>query len=128
MKFRSISLPKPSQGLDFKGIKKVTVPNQSMSLEEILTRFTRGEEIPIGQPTTYQDDENISSHLDVDFEKIQYMDLVDRDEFAKTLKQTIGDYNDQTKARQKRAMEKAIKAEFEKQKAAEAHAAAQSAK
>lgn len=39
---------------DYKGEKLVTVPNQSMSLSEILRRFTRKESLPIEKDGFYE--------------------------------------------------------------------------
>lgn len=60
---------------DFTGCEIVTVPNQAMSLEEILKRFTRKEQLPIEQKGVYV--EGLG-----DLEKQQYDDIVIRRERA----------------------------------------------
>lgn len=90
MKYRSIATPAPSVG-SRTGSKKLVVPNQTMSLEEILKRFTRGESLEIGKDGTF-DDEG-----DDDLEKVANMDLVDKAEFVDKLKQTQKDFEKQEK-------------------------------
>lgn len=73
-------------------------PNMSMSLQEILERFTRGESLDIGKEPSYDDG-------DEDLEKMAHMDLVDRQEYANKLKKTQKDFEKQE--RKKAADEKA---------------------
>lgn len=59
----------------FKGVKKVVVPNQSMTLHEIIQRFTRKEALPIEKEGFYA--ENLG-----DLEKMQREDITVRHERA----------------------------------------------
>lgn len=93
MKYKSIAAPQLPKGLTFRG-KSLVVPNQSMSLEEILSRFTRGEPLEIGREGAQYDDGP------EDLEKVSHMDLVDRAEFVDKLKQTQKRY-DKQEARKK---------------------------
>lgn len=114
LKFKSIALPKPSEGLSFLGVKELVVPDQSMSLEYILKRFTRGEPLPVGQNVQYGS-EMESDFLDVDLEKLAASDLVDKAEYVEKLQEVKAAYEKQQKARADKA-----KAETEaKAKAAE---------
>lgn len=81
MKFRCNSLPIPDKGISFVGCEVLTVPDQTLSLAEILERFTRDEALPIGHDVSYDDD------AEVDYEKMKYADLVDKAEFADRMKQ-----------------------------------------
>lgn len=116
MKYRSQACPAPSAGtptLD----KKNVVPNQSISLQEILLRFTRNEALPVGNEVHYHESED-------DLEKVKHMDLVDRYEFIDKLKETQERYQQQERLKAERekrqTVEKAkaeILEEIEKQKA-----------
>lgn len=75
--------------------KKLVVPNMSMSLQEILERFTRGESLEIGRDPVF-DEEG-----DVDLEKMKVADLVDRAEFVEKLKATQKQFDKEEKERRK---------------------------
>lgn len=79
MKFKSTAIPSKAEGKRFDGPKQV-VPNQSMSLQDILERFTRGEALPVGMDVNY---ENV---FGTDLEKVVHYDLVDRSEFIEKVK------------------------------------------
>lgn len=109
IRFKSVAFPGPSKGLVITDVKQVQ-PDQSMSLEEILTRFTRNEALPIGKETFYDDDDSMS---DIDLEKVTSMDLVDKQELADKLEETKLKYDAQEKrkaaAAAKRAHDEAVK-------------------
>lgn len=88
MIFKSTSIPKPSLGKDFTKIPKITVPDQSLSLQEILERFTRGETQAIGNPVYYMDTQ-------YDLEKVAKMDLVDKQAFIDEQKLVSKHWNQQ---------------------------------
>jgi len=117
MKFKSSAFPNPCLGQkDFGPV--LVVPNQAMSLEEILERFTRGEPVAVGRETSYHESDD-------DLEKVSKMDLVERDEYIDKLKQTQKDYEKQekrkvAKEREKLLKEAAEKLAAEKQKASQA--------
>lgn len=98
MKFKSIASPEPSKGSVTEG-KKIVVPNQAMTLQEILERFTRNEQLPIGKDVQYHESED-------DLEKVQHMDLVDREEYMDKLKETQRVYKRQEAAKEKAYKEK----------------------
>lgn len=100
MKFKCISLPDPSSGQSYKGEKKVVVPNQALSLQEILERFSRNEEVPVGKDASYDDGDD-------DLEKVAHMDLVDREEYVDKLVQIQNLHKAQERAKTKAAKEKA---------------------
>lgn len=117
MKFKSVAIPAESVGLVIKD-KKIVVPNQSMSLQEILERFTRNEELPIGRDVEYHDSDD-------DLEKMSHMDLVDRAEYVDRLKQTQLDFEKQEKRKaqkERKRLDDEVKAELkrEAEKAAQA--------
>lgn len=64
---------------------KLVVPDQSLSLREILKRFTRHEALPIGSNTHYGSDGSIDpesdSEFNIDVEKARYWDLTEKDDF-----------------------------------------------
>lgn len=99
MKFKSISVGGNSQGMTITA-KKQVVPNQSMSLQEILERFTRGEALAIGRGTPeYHESED-------DLEKLKNSDLVDRQEYLDKLKATQGNYAKQEKRKEAARLKK----------------------
>lgn len=106
MKFKSIAIPEPSEGFRITA-KKAVVPNMSMSLEEILRRFTRGEKLAIGNDGNFDDGDD-------DLEKISHMDMVDREEFADKLKHTRQAWEKQEKQKQKAEKERLDKLAVEK--------------
>lgn len=101
MKYKSIALPEPTVGKSFKGIKDQTVPNSSMSLQEILERFTRNEALPIGKDAQYHESDD-------DLEKIAKSDLVDRVEFMNGLEDVKKRHDKQEKDRKKRLEAEAL--------------------
>lgn len=107
MKYKSRSIPGPSVGLVFTD-KKSVLPNQSLSLQEILERFTRGEPLEIGREgATYDDGPE-------DLEKLSHMDLVDRAEYINKLKQTSKTWEKQEKRKAEKEKERLDKLAVEK--------------
>lgn len=102
IKFKSNACPPVSGGMLIKAKKEVQ-PNQTMSLEEIISRFTRGEALAIGQEYQYHESED-------DLEKVSKMDLVDREEYVNKLKSTQKEFEKQEK-RKKTKLQEALKAE-----------------
>jgi len=114
IKFKSVAYPKPSEGVSYKDVVDQVVPDDSMSLQEILERFTRREELPIGRPHSFGNPE-VERVLDVDLEKVQFADLTEKEEFRQTVAKVRETYNKQM----------AEKAANDKKKAAEAAKAAE---
>lgn len=71
------------KGKSFKGVKRVTVPNQSMTLAQILKRFVKRESLPLEKEGFYED------RYDYDLEKIQREDLVVKDEIMESVKSDV---------------------------------------
>lgn len=67
----------------FEGVKRVTVPGQSMSLREIVRRYVRREAMPVGVT------EGVYETRFGDLEKISKMDLVEQHEHIQSLKDAI---------------------------------------
>lgn len=109
MKFKSLSIPKETKGQG-PFPPSITVPDQSLSLEEILQRFTRGEPIQAGHDTSYHESED-------DLEKVSHMDLVDREEYVDKLKITQANYDKQEKRKAKAEKERLEKIALEEIKA-----------
>lgn len=89
------------KGQSFKGVKNVVIPSQSMSLKEIIIRFTRREALPIEKQGMYEDRMG-------DLEKISREDILERHERAAELKKSI-----QKAEKQKANAEAARKAKAE---------------
>lgn len=117
MQFKTTSLRKPSEGLSFIGVEVLVVPDQAMSLEEILKRFTRSEPLPVGFNGRYDDDvsDEDNPEKDIDLEKLVHADLVDRAIYAEKMRAIVKEYEKQedakTSAQKKAAAEAARKKE-----------------
>lgn len=98
MKFRTESIPTPTKGISFAGIKDQVVPDRSMSLKYILERFTRGEAVPVAHETS----EGVQEE---DLEKIRHADLVDKAEYKEKLEEVKKAYDKQEKAKLKKQRE-----------------------
>lgn len=102
MKYKSVALPERSSGVKFSG-KKLFVPDQSLSVAEILARFQRDGSIPNGE-------RGVFIETDEDLEKLGDMDLVEKDEFIAKQKAVQEMYKAQEafKAKRKASYQKAL--------------------
>lgn len=105
MKFKAVAFPATSPGEVAIG-KDEVVPDQALTLKEILFRFTRGEKLPVGKEVSYHESED-------DIEKLRGMDPVDRDEFLKELEAKQKAYQDQEKAKRQAAIDAEVKRQAE---------------
>lgn len=96
-------------GQKFKGVKKVTVPSQSMSLAEILKRFTRKESLPVEKDGVYEDRFG-------DLEKLKHEDITVRHEKVEEIKSAVRAHNKRVKDKH----EQEQKEKEEKEKAGKA--------
>lgn len=112
MKFKSLAIPSPSVGTDYTNVIDQVVPDQSMSLREILTRFTRGEKLPVGHEVSYHES-------DTDLEKLTNADLVDKADFVDKMKEVKVRFDKQEKKKRRDAIE-AEKARLKAEAIAEA--------
>ncbi|AZL82664.1 hypothetical protein [Apis mellifera associated microvirus 34] len=101
--------------------KDQVVPDQSMSLREILTRFVRREALPVSKATFYGSETGIDpdseSHFNVDQEKAQYWDFTEKADFKEKVDNAKRELEQYESAKKKRAEAKkaeAEKAEFER--------------
>lgn len=95
---------------DFTGVKRVTIPNQTMGLKEMFKRYVRREPLPLEK-------EGIYVESDYDLEKVAKMDRVDQDEIlsemkakSEALEAQIKEEDSKIKAEKKRKKEEAQKA------------------
>jgi len=120
VKFKAIVYPAPSAGTRAQNKKgKLTVPDSSMSLKEILNRFVRNEAVPVGRNVTWHESDD-------DLDKIAHADLTEQAEFVEKQKETQRKYDrEQKEATRKRREalkeeERAkMRAELEKEKKTE---------
>jgi len=89
------------KGQSFVGCKVITVPDQSLSLAEIIRRFTRKEALPIEKEGTYETRFG-------DLEKIRDSDLTEQAEHIEHIKEAHKTYVKRVK---KKADEEALKKE-----------------
>jgi len=98
MQFKSLACPPVSEGQKG-GRKKQVVPNQAMSLEEILKRFVRNEALPIGREALYHEGED-------DLSKLDDMDPVDKKEYADRQRQIQREFKEQERVKRENAKAK----------------------
>lgn len=110
-----------TKGLDLSDEEVLVVPDQSMSLEEILHRFVRGDELNIGGDIGYGDnqDEDLDNPLSVDVEKIRHMDLVELDELRERVQDARKRFETDEKDRKAKAEAEAEKRSKEREEAEE---------
>lgn len=81
--YKSIASPTPKgSSRDWSKLEKLTVPDQSLSLQDILDRFSRKEALPVGKDPSYNDEIEIDSPFAVDLEKLGQADILDKMEHA----------------------------------------------
>lgn len=66
----------------FYGVKRVTLPNQAMSLQEMLRRFVRREPLPVEKQGVYIE-------TDYDLEKLATADRTEQEEVIEELKRDV---------------------------------------
>lgn len=98
---------------DFTGVKRVTIPNQTMSLKEMFKRYVRREPLPLEKKGIYVES-------DYDLEKVSKMDRVDQEEIYNEMKAKTDSL--EAKIREE---DSKIKSEKKRKKEAERAAAAQ---
>lgn len=89
------------KGQSFKGVKRYAVPNQSMTLQEILRRFIRKESLPVAKEGVYEERFG-------DLEKLSKKDITEQFEVVEELKQV---------SRKKKKFDEDEKARIAKEKA-----------
>lgn len=122
MVYKKAQNPGPSQGIRITEADQ-TVPDQSLSLAEILRRFTRHEVLPVGHKGQYGSevlmDPESDSELNIDVEKLRHADLTEKAEYRSTVREKIQEFEREEDARKEReAKEKAER--IAKKKAAQA--------
>lgn len=112
MKFKGLAIPPVSKGIRITEPDQV-VPDQSLTLRDILTRFVRREALPVAHQGVYGSEGSIDPESDspfnVDQEKLRHADLTVKDEFRELVAEHEREY--------KRALER--KAETGRQEKAE---------
>lgn len=66
----------------FVGVKRVTIPNQCMSLQEMLRRFVRREPLPVER-------QGVFIESDYDLEKLSTLDRTEQDEVVADMKRDV---------------------------------------
>lgn len=107
----------PYKGQDFSKEEVLTIPKQSMSLAEIIARFTRNESVDVGFPVNYHESED-------DLEKLRHLDPVDRAAYIQKMKDVQEKFHQQEEKRKRDLEEKARAEFFEKLKKEAAEAVA----
>lgn len=92
---------RPIKGQSFKGVKKHVVPNQSMTLQQILNRFIKHEALPIVKEGYYADQQ------DIDLEKLPTEDITVREEVYQEHKAKVKGMREKVEDDNKTAMQKA---------------------
>lgn len=81
----------------FKGVPKIVVPNQSMSLQEILKRFIKRESLPVARQGVYEERFG-------DLEKLDKADITEKMDRIEQLKSDIAAFNKREKERAEAAL------------------------
>lgn len=89
------------KGQDFSNCELLTLPNQAMSLQEIISRFIRAEPLAIGKDVSFFESED-------DLEKLLRLDPVDKDAYIAKMRKVQSDYNTQEELRAQKREEKAL--------------------
>lgn len=90
------------KGLDFKGTKRVVVPNQCLSLDEIVRRFVRREPLQVTSKEAFYEERF------GDLEKIAKGDLVEQEEAINDLKAKIAAFEKRRLEKEKENAPKAV--------------------
>lgn len=104
------------KGQDFSKEKDMCVPDQSLSLQEILDHFVRNEPIPVDMGGEFGGDD-VDNPLSVDLEKMARADLTVKAEYYHALEDLRNRYKAQETAIEKSKRETREKAEKDKLKA-----------
>lgn len=114
IEFKAKSWPAPTVG-QAKWPNKITVPDQSMSLKEILERFVRENRNPISQDSFSSDEQDAGKMLDHgrDLEKMPYMDLVEKDDVIAEAKKIQERFQLEDRNRRKKRWDDRMKAEVD---------------
>lgn len=86
----------------FANVKRATVPNQSMSLREIIKRFVRREALPVSKEGLYEERFG-------DIEKMSRLDITEQMEVVNDLKTRIAKFEAGIEAQNKKEREEAKK-------------------
>lgn len=86
---------RPRVGKSFKGVKRQTVPNQSLTLKEIVKRFVRRESLPVSRDGIYEERFG-------DLEKIKHADITEQMDRIAELKAQIANWNKRVREKQER--------------------------
>lgn len=117
MIYKALSCPPTYAGRKVSG-KKLTVPDQSMSLQEILRRFVRNEPLPIGREVFGSDKETDEELLNGhDAEKLGGLDLADKQELIEQQKDVQAKFERDEEHRRKEQQKKRSDAERAKLRA-----------
>lgn len=82
----------------FVGVKRCTLPNQCMSLAEMLRRYVRREPLPAAKDGVYVE-------TDYDLEKLTKMDRVEQEEVLTEIKETVSKKRKRVEEEDKRVSE-----------------------
>lgn len=85
------------KGQDFSKVPDITLPDQSLSLQEILDRFTRNEPLPVDMGGEYSGEDDFDNPLNVDIEKLARADITEKAEYYNALEELKKRYMDQEK-------------------------------
>lgn len=98
-----------------KGVS-LTIPDQSMSIRQLIERHTRGQQIPIHMPSyQFTSDSEIDESMNIpDMEKLDYFEKV---ELKENVQETIDETKKSIKARVKRVNKLAEAQKLAKQQA-----------
>lgn len=94
----AVAFPRPElPSKDWSQIERLTVPDQSLTLADIIDRFSRKEALPIGKQVSFNDEIEVDSPFAVDLEKLAKADIIDKMEYVEQWKTVTTAYAEQDK-------------------------------
>lgn len=103
--YKKFAIPSPSEGLDLSNEEKLTLPDQAMSLQEILDRFTRKESLPIATDGLYENDNDEVSEMDLG--KFHALDITEQYSHIENMWEKQKRYEDELEQARLQALEDA---------------------
>lgn len=109
MKFKANANPGPTRSkMDWSKVERIVVPDASISLHEILTRFTRGEALDVGFDGQFDENADINNPLSIDLEKLMKADITEQKQYWEQVKTVQDRYIAQEEIKKKASEAKRI--------------------
>lgn len=119
--YNSLDVKPKGETFDKKKYPSLTVPDETMTIKEILVRYAKGLSISQGKVPMYATDDNDDENLEhVAGVPMQALDFSEKQALANEAKETINTYkkahNDAKSKKERKALEDQIRADLEKER------------